>query len=139
MANAPSDFKCPRCRNILPVGAGGCFRCSWKKDDAVNPTETWWYPCPRCHGTGPGERPKFCPHCGWEVGRPHTVDAYHLSDSDERPERRRGEIGEGRLIAQVIMLIVIVVGLLYLLNNTHEGLIIKCHVFGDWGACLLSS
>ena len=137
MATTPSDFKCPRCRNILPVGADACFRCGWKQGDPVNPAETWWYPCPRCHGTGPGERPRFCPHCGWEVGRPHPVDLYYRSESDELRRRERDEIGEGRIVARVIMLVLIVVGLLFLLNNTAAGLQIKCHVLGDLGACIL--
>jgi hypothetical protein len=65
----------------------------------------------------------------------------------EAPREHSGVLDDlaallGSLARTVILLtvvLIVIVGGLWLLNNTHEGLVIKCHVLGDWGACLLSS
>jgi hypothetical protein len=53
--------------------------------------------------------------------------------------RGQGRTSEARWFARFVLIVLIVIFGLVLLNNTHEGLAIKCHVLGDWGACLLAS
>jgi hypothetical protein len=62
---------------------------------------------------------------------------------DPATERRRQEHDSrdpddgARWLARIVLLALIVIGLLYIMNNTHGGLVFKCHVLGDLGACLL--
>jgi hypothetical protein len=56
----------------------------------------------------------------------------------ERDDRRRDAPDRTvRWAARIFLLILIVIGLLILMNNTPEGLAFKCHVLGDLGACFL--
>jgi hypothetical protein len=104
---------------------------SLAKPEPVSP-----YLCPRC-GTdvmpvGPNPMPNFCATCGFGLGS--------LQSGGNQPQARgRGGSGGAAWFARIALLLILVIGALWYLNNTHEGLAIKCHVFGDWGACLLAS
>ena len=54
------------------------------------------------------------------------------------PEKQGGRgTDSAEWFARLILIVILVVGGLWLLNNTQDGLDFKCHVLGDWGACLL--
>ena len=91
--------------------------------------------CGRCGTTAPNPLPNFCPNCGLDMRRPVHLQA----ETDREAPREQGGTSEVRWLARLIILALVVIGLLFLLNNTQEGLVIKCHVLGDLGACLLSS
>ncbi len=124
---------CVQCRWPL-ARDGRCSRCGWQLGSPASPQGPWWV-CSRCKTTAPNPMPNFCPNCGLDMRWP----------SDERAEagdgapREQAGTSEVRWLARLIILGLIVIGLLFLLNNTHEGLVIKCRILGDLGACFLSS
>jgi hypothetical protein len=90
--------------------------------------------CPQC-GTdttplGANPHPKFCPTCGYPLGT-------WISQISPSIPRGRGGSDGAAWLTRIALLALVVIGLLFLLNNTNVGLVIKCHVLGDWGACLL--
>jgi hypothetical protein len=103
-----------------------CPRCGWQVGERVGPGAVWWS-CPKCRSTGPSPRPNYCPTCGWELARPY----------DEEAERRGQDPDRGaRIVAQVILLVIVLVVLLLVLNDLETGFWVKCHILGDWEACL---
>jgi ribosomal protein L37E len=95
--------------------------------------------CPRCGNdstpVGPNPRPLFCPNCGYPL-----MKATSRNNGWPSPEPvRTSDTSDVRWLGRLFILALIVVIGLFLLNNTNEGLVIKCHVLGDMGACLLSS
>lgn len=109
-----------------PAGGEGVAR------DAAGEVEPVNF-CGNCRATR-AEGAKFCPSCG------EAYDAASLPSpaaptipSAHRKERKSSPV------AVTLLLVLVVIGGLYLLNNTMAGISIKCHLLGDYGACLIES
>lgn len=82
--------------------------------------------CANCGAQRSGES-RFCPSCG-------QAFAPQAGMSAPRPRKRRSNP-----LIVIVLGVLVTVGVLYLLNNTMAGISIKCHVLGDYGACLIES
>jgi len=70
------------------------------------------------------EGARFCASCG------HSFDA---PASTPRPQAKQRKSNP---VTLVLLTVIVLAGCLYLLNNTMAGVSLRCHLFGDYGACL---
>jgi len=95
------------------------------------------YRCPNC-AAGLGSGMAFCPSCGTRFPQPTPgapaptpPQAPYIA---QPPARRTSSVGT--TFALVALIVVVVLGTLWFLNNTRPGLQIKCKYLNDAGACL---
>jgi hypothetical protein len=83
----------------------------------------------------------FCANCGiaGSAGAKYCASCGNAFESAGTPTPRKGKQRRSSPIAVIALTLLVIVGGLYLLNNTVMGLSIRCHVLGDYGACLLES
>jgi hypothetical protein len=82
--------------------------------------------CASC-GVERPEGARFCASCG------QSFDTRVAAPSSKPKQRKSNPL------TLVILTVVVLGGCLYLLNNTTAGLSVKCHLLGDYGACMVEA
>jgi hypothetical protein len=84
---------------------------------------------------------KFCAYCGAArvEGVNFCASCGHAYDPVATEPQSQTKKRQSNPVVVIALAVLVLVGGLYVMNNTTIGISFKCHVLGDYGACLLES